>query len=267
MKPDVRVAVLLAAYGAVLVLWTVVIFVNAAGQVRWTAGLDFYQVGQLGDAFGSFSAIMAGAAAIFTGATYWATRAENARLRDEQTSREADAKFYRLLELRSRVVANVALLESDAHMDAKGLEALHLMSASLVSAVASSEDPVIGYAIGFHPYRHALSHYLRFTYHLVATVLETFPDEGDRYHYLCLLRSQMTNAEYVLLALTCAHGKGRGLFKAWVERYALLRNIDLHDRDQLGLDGLFAAGAFEWTAAVELEPVRPRRAHRPPREY
>ena len=140
----------------------------------------------------------------------------------------------------------MAIEDTYADVSAKGIDVFDEIAIFIRAKFTRNGEPTEEYERGYHVHRNKLGHYFRFTYHIVGTVVDRFDDDETRYKYLKLLRAQLSNSEQVLIALNCAYGEGQGTFKNWVEQFALLHNIDQSDRDELGLDEVFAPGAFEY---------------------
>jgi hypothetical protein len=91
-------------------------------------------------------------------------------------------------------------------------------------------------------YENDLNHYFRFMYHMVNYV-DTSKMQ-DKYFYVRILRSNLSESELILLALNCAYGEGREKFKKLVEKYALLHNLSRDACVRLKLFPLFEHTAF-----------------------
>lgn len=240
--------------------------------VNWIGRqLNFERTGQFGDSFGGLSALMAGLAAAFSYAAYTATRDENTRLRLRdvdrdiaERDRDAELSFFRLCEFRNGLVRDIAIDDEQQNLHVRGTDALDEIAIFMRQNIRSSSDPFLGYRYAYRPHRNDLGHYLRFTYHIVRTVIDLFEDDGMRYEYLRLLRAQWSNSEQVLIALNCIYGEGREKFKILVERYSLLHNIDMDDRNSLKLDDLFAPSAFGRAPADEQESGQVPSSHSVP---
>lgn len=249
-----HLALALGVVAALFLGWG--LFVVAAGSGVNPFNLDhhFTVTGAFGDSFGVFSALMTAAAAVFTYQAYRQTRDENSRLkqreidRDRQDEeRQTEATFYRLLEFRMTLIRDIRIADGDDLY--LGTDALHEMYEFFVGRLGR-RDPgqslEVAYNNAYSVHKNDLGHYLRFTYHIIRYVIDNAQDDEKRYHYLRLLRAQLSNSEQALIALNCLYGEGRWKFKAWVNQFALLHNLDQTDRDRLGLDddGGFDPSAF-----------------------
>ena len=227
--------------GSTFVLWW--LFVGLSGQTWWPAiktHWDFSATGQLGDSFGILSAFMASMAAIFTYQTLADTRRqadiaereaerqkkhadearEEARVERDRSEarafardfaesrRDSEGTYFRLLDLRFRVLADLR-----TEFSSKTLEGTDA-AASYIRVVTSSSGIEVShtkfperYSAMYQKYNNDLGHYFRFTYHIVKFAKENFG--RDAYDCIRLLRAQLSNAEMALLALNCAHGEGK----------------------------------------------------------
>lgn len=70
-------------------------------------------------------------------------------------------------------------------------------------------------------------HYYRFMYRIVKYIDRSpLIEDKDRYDYVCLLRSQLSDYELVMLFYNCLGKEGKPKFKSLVETYALLKNLN-----------------------------------------
>lgn len=246
-------------------VWLFIVLLSAAGWNLTGIEWDFERTGQLGDSFGFLSAMMATFAATFAYNALAHERAESARLRIRESTRddaeklearrlrdreelrdlaerkrEGEGTFFRLITLRNSIVADLTTRGANV---VSGTDALERMYNSL-SRVVHSDNPQDDYARIYSRYKNDLGHYFRFTYHLVKFVVDRFDGFDQQYEYVRLLRAQLSNAEQGLIALNCLFGGGQGQFKDWVEEFSLLHNLDDHDIDMLSLNDNFRSTAF-----------------------
>ena len=243
---------------AVVIGWWAIVAASGVGfnpaGVEW----DFQRTALLGDSFGILSAIMASIAALFAIRTYQTARRDSER----SERRAAEPSFLNLIERRYEVlnrVRHVRVVQRPFSMPfeyerhtLEGQEALDGMAAILTTArrdrpeeaLRTIFDGVIGEAFG-------LSNYYRFTYHIIAYADRQFGEPAligtkanPAYPYVRLLRAQLSESELVLIALNCLEGEGHAKFKALVEGYGLLHNMESADIDLFGLRGRFDAKAF-----------------------
>lgn len=266
------------------------LFVGLSGQTWWPrlkTTWDFTATGQLGDSFGILSALMTSMAAIFTYQTLVDTR-QQARLaaseaeraqkaahraradadrdRDEaqrqsreqsvrELKRDAEQTFFRLLELRSNVLEDMRIGKGEAAVtgtDAAG-RLVQSVKNYVTNGTASSHQ--YAYSILYGRSENDLGHYYRTTYHIVRFCDERF-SETDAYEYVRLLRAQLSNAELILIALTCAFGEGQLKFKPLVVKYALLHNMSDADRVGFEFDRYFGARAFDPDRHIDAPPLK-----------
>lgn len=262
---------------AAFVSWWV--FVALSGQqwlphikTRW----DFTATGQLGDSFGILSALMTSMAAIFTYQTLIDTRdqkeaaeiaaadqkreADAARLelieerrqslkreeeRDEENrKRDAEQTYFRLLELRLKVLEDVRTGKGDTLKI--GSDAFAAFEGRISSPYWQNSDEVdhkLEYDKLYKSNVNDLGHYFRFTYHIIVFAKENFGRSA--YKYIRLLRAQLSNAEIVMIALNCAFGEGQEKMAPLAERYSLFHNMDRVSRSRYKLNNFFGARAFD----------------------
>lgn len=262
-------------------IWLAFVAASGAG-VQIGGPWNFTVTGQLGDSFGILSAFMASMAAIFTYQTLTDTREqrvlaereaaerrkeallaredaaserEEAEKRETERSkaehrRDAEGTFFRLLELRFRVLADLKIGKGSEQRI--GTDAAEMYIGRILPGFY--DEPAefnLGdsYRKVFADNANDLGHYFRFTYHAILFAREQFG--RDAYRYVRLLRAQLSSSEITLIALNCAHGEGREKFKELVEVYSLLHNITSIEREQFSLDEYFSPRAFDPSVTLE----------------
>ena len=255
---EFRVVALITASA---VLWAVVVGLSASGTNLFGVEWNFERTGQLGDSFGVVGALMATAAAAFTFLTLRNERAENSRLRARQddrdradSKREAEATFFRLLDLRNSILERVRdPFRAASHEPVLGQRAIWTIAKGLANEVVTPSGEVQRLHDAYWSrVEGQVGHYLRFTYHIVGFASANFDNDRDRYDYVRLLRAQLSNAELELIALNSAYGAGNPHMKAHVERYALLHSLPEDTIARLRLRSLFSETAFDsgrWVGA------------------
>lgn len=234
--------------------WVLTVVLSGMGKDAFGFGWNFETTGQLGDSFGVLSSGMASIAAYFAYRTYKAAQ-EEGRVAER---RAFETSFLNLVERRFDVLDRIRSteVENRGHdfeiHDFRGQEALDriqgLLQFNMEHHGMRLEDV---YQRSTNEVR-GLSSYLRFTYHIVASIDRSLPqDEGkivDKeslgYQLIRLLRAQMTDAELILIALNCVVGSGYGKFRPLVERYALLHNLPEKQIELFRLGEFFKASAF-----------------------
>jgi hypothetical protein len=267
----------LIVIGAFLLWWLFVI--ASGGGLRILGPWDFSVTGQLGDSFGILSSLMASFAAIFTYQTLTETRRqaelaeeESAEARAATTRAEMRAKtekfdsdrrleeqrsrdlhrdneqtFFKLIELRNRVLSELRVGKSDIRgSDAAAYFVGQIRDYGAIDSVA--------YRNVYNDNENDLGHYFRTTYHVVRFADERFNND-DAYFYIRLLRAQLSNAELTLIALNCRYGEGREKFGPLVVKYALLHNVSRNDRNRFKLDDYFGERAFDPEKAVDAPAI------------
>lgn len=270
---------------AVFLAWWAIVAISGGGfgvGGPW----DFSVTGQLGDSFGILSSLMASLAAIFTYRTLAATRrqtelaeleADNARqatyqaeLRakaerarsdqhlkeqeDREHRRDNEHTFFRLLEMRNRVLGDLHSGKGELAVDGTDAAGRFLQSIKNMKSNGSAETYQSAYKYTYNKNENDLGHYFRTTYHIVRFVDERFAD-SEAYDYARILRAQLSNAELNLIALNCWYGEGVEKFAPLVVKYALLHNINAEDRRLFQLDRNFGARAFDPKRKLEDPPL------------
>ena len=245
---------IVAFIGILFILWAVVVGLSGARVNLTGVEWNFERTGQLGDSFGVVGAVMASAAAAFTFLTLRGERAENSRLRAREgdrdradRKREAEATFFRLLDLRTSILERVRdPNRAQSSEQVLGQRAIWIIAKGLAQELSNSPGNVQSrHDAYWSKVEGEVGHYLRFTYHIVRFTTEQFDNDRDRYGYVRLLRAQLSNAEVELIALNSAYGAGKPRMKTFVERYALLHSLPEDTIERLRLRSLFSDAAFD----------------------
>lgn len=251
----------------IVAVWALVVIVSGLGFSVNDATWDFENTGQFGDSFGSLSAIMASLAALSALATFRITQDEIERVKTREAARDTEIRreksaaqkrernldgaarksefertFFQLVQTFSSIVSETDYTsQSKIHQD-RGRDAFRKMLQWFEAAVQTTQDHEKAFKRTLSQFPNDLFHYFRFLYHLVNFVHES---EGiDKYFYVRLVRSLLSDAEISLLALNCMYGEGEDKFKPPVEEYALLHNISDKYKNKLNLEGNFYDRAF-----------------------
>ncbi|WP_404371712.1 putative phage abortive infection protein [Sphingomonas sp. MMS24-J45] len=231
---------------AVLIAWVAIIIASGAGWnpigIRW----DFSNTGAFGDSFGPLSATMAAAAAVSALLAWNIQRNEVLRLRsnDEQAKNDLeinrdDQTFFNLLRMFQDVVAATDIQRSDGP-DKRGQDSFAFILDRVSARLEHGREQA--YTVIFNKYINDLGHYFRILYNIIA-----FIDRSrlpDKYFYVKVVRSLLSNAEIALIGLNCIYGEGLTKFKPLVEKYALLKNLSPSLIEKYQFKSHFAAGAF-----------------------
>ena len=221
--------------GAISVAFIWAFFVACWGLIKWERNgtPDFTMTGQFGDSFGFIGALMAGTAAYFAYRTYQAQSEETRLLRQERAEAarvRAEPSFLSLLERRYATLDQVTYMETMRSADA---------IRDLASAIGGVYPQTNGSLVtAYHDrmrYTSGTENYFRFIYHIIRYAERQFekpmPDvernitrSSLSYHYVRLLRSQLSDAELFILALNVLTPPGDGAKKLY-ERYALFHNL------------------------------------------
>lgn len=230
--------------------WALVVLLSGAGVNLTGISWSFERTGQLGDSFGVIGAAMASVAAYFAFRTYQETKDENDILkqeRDDANRRKSEPSFLNLLERRYDALNQATYLKH------RGSDAITSFAANIRSAV---NDYDVNHMQAYRDYlanTRNLPHLFRYTYHIIRYAERHFDGgaaEGRpvkkadiSYEYVRLLRSQLSNDELLIIALNALTEDGEGA-KPFIERYALLHNMDEADIAPFQLKQSFAEEAF-----------------------
>jgi len=112
--------------------WLIGVLASGSGYNPLGVDWNFERTSQFGDSFGGFSALMAGSAAVFSYLAFTATRDENTRLRNRDAERDiadrlrdSELSFFRLCELRQKIVADMAIEDTYADVSANPPKLCH----------------------------------------------------------------------------------------------------------------------------------------------
>lgn len=255
-----------------LLVWISAIIASGAGWNPFANTWDFSNSGAFGDSFGPLSALMASLAALGAIATYRAQASEIGRVRereeeldkaasadreraitreflaDERALRQNfESTYFQLLEM-LRSLVNTLDVEIYVGDIEKGHDAF---KALLEAFKAGSQNPDADKGelwLAFsNKYKNDLNHYFRLMYHIVKFI--KYSEIDNRYFYIQLLRSMLSDSELALLSLNCEYGYGRDKFKELIEEFALLHNLSEAEKDYWDLESKFKPEAFEFRHA------------------
>ena len=85
-------------------------------------------------------------------------------------------------------------------------------------------DTLEGYDIFFKKYQNNLGHYFRNLYHIIKFVDKSEIDNKKR--YTNFVRAQLSSHELALIFYNCLSVYGSEMFKPYIERYSLLKNMN-----------------------------------------
>ncbi len=236
-------------------MWVVVTMVSAAGISLFGLVWDFHNTAELGESFGVFGALAAGLAAYYTFVALAESRTQRAEFETRQLERDAaerlsraDENFYRLLDLRRALLADLSVETSGQRIS--GTDAVEMIAEKVRGSViaSSAQNAEMAYNASIGEHLNDSAHYLRFTYHIVKFVVENYSEELQ-YERVRILRALLSNSEQLLIAFNCMYGAGQGQFKLWLEQFAMLHNLSERDKLALKIDAAFKEGAFRRTAS------------------
>lgn len=264
----------------VFLSWNIIVILSGYGFNLFDVSWNFKTLGEFGDSFGFLNSISSIIAAFFTYLVLRITIQENEKLRAEVNKRDMEEsrrkhaeRFFNLLDLRLRILENLKI--SSHHINGRrdnGLLDISIGSQDFSGIQAIKyimTDINVGHYVGFNYYgshseekdqkysrrdceqilfwhRDDLSHYLRFTYHIIKYIDDNISDQREAYGYLRILRAQWAEAEQSLIALNSIFGSGVDKFQPLLNKYALLHGMSLSVRGNFNLDNLFKKGAFDF---------------------
>lgn len=229
-------------------IWVGAIIVSGAGWNLFGVNWDFTNSGGFGDSFGPISALMATVAAIGAILAYSSQHNELARLRareevederrkveqkassDREAARDAKSRdaafegtFFKLLETFANITSHVDIKTGagDNKTAQDAFQSILYFASRYRGGASNNLNKVWDQTIT--KYRNDLNHYFRFMYHLILFVHTS--DVGQKYFYIRLIRSMLSESEIILLGLNCEFGEGRDKFRPLLEEYALLHNM------------------------------------------
>ena len=217
--------------------------------------------GTFGDMFGAVNALFSGLAFAGLIATLLYQREELKLQRKELNEQKLEFReqnktlkrqrfentFFNMLSLQQEIVANISFDEVKTIFDfnAHTQEAqrtsyngrtlfremyLNLKVAidtkhsyqGVKSAIQANNYNVYSYI----PATTRFDHYFRHLYHIFKYVdtSDLIPDD-ERYEYACIVRSQLSDYELVMLFYNCLSTNGKDKFKPLIERYSIFNNL------------------------------------------
>jgi len=265
-----------------LAIWISIIVASGLGWNPFGAHWNFTNSGAFGDSFGPISAFMASLAALSAVAAYREQKNEIIRLRerermeDERRDQEdAERRRQERADLKQKARAEALdqkrYVEELARAEKATFEATFFKLVESFRSIVSETDITsgsgpkvardafkamvnrvenriqLGIAEAWKSssgyYENDLNHYFRFLYHIINYVDKS--DQSDKYFYVRLIRSSLSESELILIGLNCAYGEGAEKFRPLVEKYALLHNISMRARQNWQLNAHYHPSAFE----------------------
>ncbi len=92
-------------------------------------------------------------------------------------------------------------------------------------------------------------HYFRNLYRIFKYIDTTdLIDQNERYQYACIVRSQLSDYELIMLFFNCLSDNGKEKFKPLIEKYAILKNIRHDLLPSAGKEmGNYLSGAYNYS--------------------
>lgn len=225
--------------------------------------------GQLGDAFGVLSSLMATLAAV--GA--WRAVVLQREDKKEARTRAFNDTFFSMLGHLNAIVASTDVpgKVGGERVVRESRDAFKSMLTRLRLGIPSRKSssgeyreidlPLIqqAYLKFYDRYENDLGHYFRTVYQICRYV----HDSGvDKDFYFRVVRSQLSNSEQVLIMYNCAVGYGSKKFKPLVDQYGLLHNLRFPTEGSVWekaiLGRAFDRSAFDNAGGDDALPVFPR---------
>lgn len=244
MKSKLGLFILLLIAG--IFLWLSIVISSAAGWNPFLIRWNFSNTGAFGDSFGPLSTMMGAAAAIGAFLAWHAQREELKRVRANDEQNKADAAiardeqtFFNLVKFFQDNVSFTDIQRSDGP-DKRGQDAFGFILSRVDRRI--NQGISSAYSFTFNQYVNDLGHYFRTVYNIV-----NFVDKSNienKYFYIKILRSLLSNSEIALIGLNCEHGEGKTKFKPLVEKYALLKNLSSDLVDNYEFKNCYSTSAF-----------------------
>lgn len=261
MKFTVSPRILIVLFSTIAAIWLIIVLISAKGVNVTSTSWNFANTAQLGDSFGVISSLMASIAAYFAYATYRSAK-EEAKIAER---RAAEPSFLNLLERRFDVLDRIRF--SSYQQTNVGWEPIQYDGQYAIDKIATKllrefkninahEERERKYWEIINKGVSGLTNYHRFVFHVIAFSERQFSNidsasamtkSDPSYSYIKLLRAQFSDNEMRLMAINAAYGDGYPKLKHYIERYALLNNIDCEDIESLKLREIFEDQAFGMT--------------------
>ena len=88
-------------------------------------------------------------------------------------------------------------------------------------------------------------HYFRHLYHIYKFVdTSDLIEDSERYDYACIIRSQLSDYELVMMFYNCLSTNGRDKFKPLIEKYSVFNNLRLELLAKMNDKEEYAQGAY-----------------------
>lgn len=99
------------------------------------------------------------------------------------------------------------------------------------------------------PATNRFDHYFRHLYRIFKYIDTTdLIDQNERYQYACIVRSQLSDYELIMLFFNCLSDNGKEKFKPLIEKYAILKNIRHDLLPSAGKEmGNYLSGAYNYS--------------------
>lgn len=241
---------------AALAIWIAIIVSSGAGFNPTGVDWNFSNTGTFGDSFGPISALMASLAALaaFSALHEQKQESKNAELR-EATREKQDAirafenTFFNLVGFFEKTVSQTDIDRGASQNMKSGRDAFsHIYKRIEYESKPYGSDHLNIYNNYFKKYINDLAHYFRLFYNIIVFIDNS--DIKNKYFYIKIFRSLLSDSELALIALNCAfHAEGRKNLKPLVEKYGILNNLSRDIVEIFKLEQKFKASAFKSPSA------------------
>lgn len=241
---------------AALAFWIAIIVSSGAGFNPTGVDWNFSNTGTFGDSFGPISALMASLAALAAFSALHEQKQEttNAELREakrekQDAIRAFENTFFNLVGFFEKTVAQTDIDRGMSQNMKSGRDAFSYIYNAIEYQVKSyNRDHLDAYDEHFKLYINDLAHYFRLFYNIIVFI--DMSSIENKYFYIKIFRSLLSDSELALIALNCAfHEEGRKKLKPLVEKYGILNNLSKDIVDIFKLEKKFQASAFKSPSA------------------
>lgn len=150
--------------------------------------------------------------------------------------RDCFNKFYRMFKTRIRLYKRDMLIN---------LNPMNTATKQDIEEVLVSFEEILVVYMGFYKkHQGDLGHYFRNLYHVIRLVEDT-PFILDKKKYIRIVRAQLSSYELVMLFYNALSENGQEEFKPLIERYQLLKNMDLSLLIDVAHSNKYKEGAYK----------------------
>lgn len=231
--------------------WIAIIIASGAGWNPLGVNWKFTNPGAFGDSFGPLSALMASLAALAAFSALHEQRQAAVAAEERDAAREKDEKirafettFFNFLSYFEKIVSQTDIDRGTSKNLKTGKDSFAYILTQIENRIKHHGDShSVAYSDYFNTYINDLAHYYRLLYNIFVYVDTSSID--NKYFYIKIVRSLMSDAELTLISLNCLyHEEGRKNLKPLVEKYSFLNNISEFSINKFLLKDNFLQTAF-----------------------